>query len=211
MSEDRLPGATGERPTAGDPGLAAGDGPTGAEERPEALALPGTLSDQRLIDMGLLIEAHAHLTRVLGAELEAGTGMPLTWLDVLIRLGRTPEHRMTMTELARRVAFTSGGTTRLVDRIAQAGLVERIHCPSDRRSIYVGLTPKGASALAQALAVHLEGLDAHLVAPLSAQDRRALRAGLAKLAGPDPVCGGTTTAGGSSQAAPRARQVRPSR
>jgi DNA-binding MarR family transcriptional regulator len=161
------------------------DGETAAVRR----AVPSLLHDQRIADMGLLIDAHARLTRVLGAQLERRTGIPLTWLDVLIRLGGAPDHHMTMTELARRVALTSGGTTRLVDRIAEAGLVERINCPSDRRSIYVSLTPLGRRKLDEALAVHLEGLQQHLVDPLDEDDRRSLRDVLRKLAVAGAGCG----------------------
>ncbi len=149
------------------------------------------VGDERITDMGLLVEAHAHLTRVLAAELEAECGLPLTWFDVLLRLGRAPDRRMTMSELATQIALTSGGVTRLVDRIADAGYVERQNCPSDRRSIYVALTPEGADLLHQAAAAHVRSLDRHLVDRLDKDERLALRGILGKLRGEGPVCGGT--------------------
>lgn len=157
----------------------------------EAPSEPGVLDDERLSDLGLLVETHAKLTRLVGAELELRCGLPLSWFDVLIRLARSPDHRMTMTELARRVALTSGGVTRLVDRVAEAGFVERVHCPSDRRSIYVVLTPSGERKLQEAAHVHLDSLQAHFVTPLSDTDRVHLRTALRKLLGSgEPVCGG---------------------
>ena len=45
-----------------------------------------------------------------------------------------------MSRLSSDVALTTGGVTRLVDRMVEAGLVARENCPSDRRSIYVVLT-----------------------------------------------------------------------
>jgi DNA-binding MarR family transcriptional regulator len=142
---------------------------------------PCPVSDERITLMGLLVETHAHLTRVLGAELEQACGMPLTWFDVLIRLARSPEQHLTMTQLASEVSITSGGITRLVDRIAEAGFVERQDCPSDRRSVHVALTPAGRTKMEEAVAVHVDGLDRHLLAPLADEDRRALEQALRKL------------------------------
>ncbi|HUZ09346.1 MAG TPA: MarR family winged helix-turn-helix transcriptional regulator [Acidimicrobiales bacterium] len=151
---------------------------------------PCPVDDDRITLMGLLVEAHAHLTRLLGVELEQACGIPLTWFDVLIRLARSPDEHLTMTQLAGEVSLTSGGITRLVDRITEAGYVERQNCPSDRRSMYVALTPSGWSKLHEAIAVHLDGLDRHLIDPLNVADQDALNVALRKLRGDGPVCGG---------------------
>lgn len=148
-----------------------------------------TANDERISLAGLLMEANARLTRVLGAELEQRCGLALGWFDVLIRLRRSETGRLTMTELAAQTVLTSGGMTRLVDRIAEAGYVERQDCPSDRRSVYVALTGAGHAKLAEATAFHLDSLDRHLMAPLDAADRGALRTALRKLLGAAPVCG----------------------
>lgn len=137
--------------------------------------------DPRITLMGLLVEANAKLTRLLGAELEQGCGLPLTWFDVLIRLGRSPDGRLTMTQLAAEISLTSGGVTRLIDRVAEAGYVERQSCPTDRRTVYVVLTPAGHAMLERATAEHLRGLEEHLVAPLTEPERTELAAILTKL------------------------------
>jgi DNA-binding MarR family transcriptional regulator len=71
----------------------------------------------------------------------------------------------------------------LVDRIAEAGYVERQSCPSDRRSIYVALTAAGTEKLQEATAAHLEDLERHLLEPLDADERAALAGTLRKLRG----------------------------
>jgi DNA-binding MarR family transcriptional regulator len=141
------------------------------------------IGDERITLMGLLLETHARLTRVLSAALEEACGIPLTWFDVLIRLGRSPERRLTMSQVAAQVSLTTGGVTRLVDRIAEAGYVERQSCPSDRRSIYVALTAAGTEKLQEATAAHLEDLERHLLEPLDADERAALAGTLRKLRG----------------------------
>ena len=145
--------------------------------------------DERLVLMGLLVGATARLTSLLGGELEASCGLPLTWYIGMIRISRAPDARLTMSELAQELALTSGGITRLVDRMADEGLVERQSCPSDRRSVHVALTPAGYAKLADATAEHLVGLDRHLLGPLDAADRTALARALRKLGGEPRPCG----------------------
>ncbi len=153
-------------------------------------ACPSVVDDERITLMGLLVESHARLTRVLGDELEAACGLPLTWYDVMIRLGRSPEGHLTMSQLAGEVSLTSGGITRLVDRMVAGGYLERSGCPTDRRSVYVGLTSEGRRKLEEATVEHLRGLDRHLLGPLDEADRAALAIALRKLRGDGPVCPG---------------------
>src|SRR5947209_6368939 len=99
----------------------------------------GSMDGQRLIDdsritsFGLLVETHALLTDVLGKELEGEVGLPLRWYGVLLHVGRSTNGLRPMNELIEATAFTSGGVTRLVDRMEAAGYVKRVPCPSDRR------------------------------------------------------------------------------
>jgi DNA-binding MarR family transcriptional regulator len=86
-----------------------------------------------------------------------------------------------MSRLSADVALTTGGVTRLVDRMVDAGLVERKNCPSDRRSVHVVLTPEGGAMLEKAVAAHIEGIDRYLFDPLNAGDRAALETALTKV------------------------------
>src|SRR5581483_5992780 len=96
-------------------------------------------------------------------------------------VGAASEGRLTMSKLSSDVAITTGGVTRLVDRMVEAGLVARQNCPNDRRSVHVVLTPEGQATLARAVAAHIEGIDRHLMGPLTAADRSALERVLIKL------------------------------
>jgi MarR family transcriptional regulator, 2-MHQ and catechol-resistance regulon repressor len=142
------------------------------------------IDDERLELMGLLVRSHRHLRFLLGRELEQTVGIPMVWFDVLIHVGGADDGRLTMSRLSEEVALTTGGVTRLVDRMVEAGLVARENCPSDRRSVHVVLTPVGHATLREAIGHHIEGVDRHLIAPLNETDRVALRAALAKLVRP---------------------------
>ncbi len=149
-----------------------------------------TLDDARITTFGRLVEAYAFLTKTLDDEMEAAVGIPLLWYGVLLHLGRSPNGIRPISELIAATAFTGGGVTRLVDRIEQAGYVERRACPSDRRVTFVGLTERGRELLERASAVHIRGIQEHLVNMVGAADLERLDAILAKVAPRGTGCGG---------------------
>jgi DNA-binding MarR family transcriptional regulator len=139
------------------------------------------IDDQRLHLMGLIVRSHRLLTDRLGRQLEEEAGIPLVFFDVLINVGGASDGFVTMSRLSSDIALTTGGVTRLVDRMVDAGLVERRACPSDRRSIHVILTPEGRDVLNRAIAAHMEGIDRHLMAHLDDNERAALATALTKI------------------------------
>lgn len=86
-----------------------------------------------------------------------------------------------MNQVADAIVHSTGGTTRLVDRLEEAGLVERQLCPSDRRAIHVAITAQGNAKLDVALDVHLEYLEENLTSRLSETERGELATLLTKL------------------------------
>ena len=137
--------------------------------------------DEKVQLFGLLLETNARLARTLGLELEAECDLPLAWFEVLLQLRRASESRLKMNQIADAIVHSSGGTTRLIDRLVEAGLVERQSCPSDRRAIYVAMTDAGDAKLDEALGVHLSYLEKNLAGRLSPMERVTLADLLAKL------------------------------
>lgn len=146
------------------------------------------IDDSRITTFGRLVEAHAGLSRLLNDELEEALGLPLLWYGVLLMVGRSPGGVQPIGELITATTFTSGGVTRLVDRMERAGLVERRPCPSDRRVQYVSLTDAGREMLERATEVHLRGIQQHLVDALEPCEVEELDRILAKLAS-GSICG----------------------
>src|SRR5438270_13922620 len=132
------------------------------------------LLDDRITLWGLLLEVHAGIGRQLRRELRAEVDLPDSWFEVLLRVGRTPGQAVRMTDLANMVLFSSGGFTKLADRMEQAGLIRREPCPEDRRAVYAVLTEEGRQALDRALTVHLPSLQRYLYDPLDARQRAEL-------------------------------------
>jgi len=159
-------------------------------------ACPST--DGRVVLFGLLLETNARLERQLGASLEDATGLPLAWFEVLLRIHRSDGGFLSMTSLATQTVYSSGGTTRLIDRIEAQGLVSRVACPSDRRGVHVRLTELGEQTLTRALAAHVEHLDEFVTSKLTDAERDGLETALRKLNGGPPACAG---AGAGAEAA----------
>jgi DNA-binding MarR family transcriptional regulator len=139
------------------------------------------LDDDRLTMLGLLFEAHAGLTRELERRMERDVGLSVQWFEVLVRLARTPGGRLRMSDLAAQTTLTPSGLTRAVDRLEEAGLVQREVCPSDRRGSFATLTATGRRRIHDAVPVHLRHVEELLGGALTAHDERELTAVLRKL------------------------------
>jgi DNA-binding MarR family transcriptional regulator len=137
--------------------------------------------DERIRTFGLLHEAHRRLDKAFSCSLERSCGISGPFFEVLLRVGRSPDSRLNMSELAAQLGLTSGGTTRLVDRAVAAGLVERASCPTDRRVQWVVLSAAGEQKLDEALDVHLEDLQHELLDRLDPAELVVLERALDKL------------------------------
>jgi DNA-binding MarR family transcriptional regulator len=67
-------------------------------------------------------------------------------------------------DLAEAVHLSQSALSRLVDRLARHGLVERCGCEGDRRGVYVVLTEAGQQRHAEAVPTH-RGILARLLPP----------------------------------------------
>jgi DNA-binding MarR family transcriptional regulator len=123
-----------------------------------------TVSARHMAAWRSLLVAHAELIDRLGREMEAETGLPLSWYEVLLHLGEAEGRRLRMHVLAESLLLSRSAATRFVDRMEHAGLVERCTCASDRRGTFVAMTEEGLMAFTRAAPVHLRGIEEHFAA-----------------------------------------------
>jgi DNA-binding MarR family transcriptional regulator len=118
------------------------------------------------------------------AELTDGIaqhGLQPGWFDLLAALRRSgAPYELNPTELMRSTMLSSGGMTKRLDRLADAGLVERRPDLRDRRGTLVGLTEKGKQIVDETVVTHVAN-EERLLEPLSQKERRALDDLLRKL------------------------------
>jgi MarR family transcriptional regulator, organic hydroperoxide resistance regulator len=86
------------------------------------------------------LRLHRRVAGAVAAELK-GLGLSVPQFDVLSTL--TEAQGLTQQELAARLYVTKGNVSGLIDRLDEAGLVERRAIPGDRRSYALHLTPEG--------------------------------------------------------------------
>lgn len=131
--------------------------------------------DDLITAWGLLHEALRDTEPLLLRGVDpCGKDMSGPWFEVLIRLQRSPEHRLPMSRLAREVSLSSGGFTKLADRLEHRGYLRREHCSEDRRVTYAALTEDGIALAEQARAKHVALLREHVLGPLGSEGLRAL-------------------------------------
>ena len=141
------------------------------------------------------LRSHAAITRELDTELIREHGLSLSEFEVLLLLSQAPDHQMRLIRLAERSLVTRSGMTRLITRLEDRGLVERVRCPSDRRGYNAHLTDVGLERLKAARETHLAGISRLFVEPLG-DELPALGTSLAHLpqvspaerADSDPPC-----------------------
>jgi DNA-binding MarR family transcriptional regulator len=99
-------------------------------------------------------------------------------LRVLRNIG--PPHRLPPSRLAEVVLRTTGGMTKIVDRLERAGLVARERDPADRRGVLVRLTRRGITVSDRASAAYTVGRE-RILARLDPDEVDELDAAIARL------------------------------
>jgi DNA-binding MarR family transcriptional regulator len=126
----------------------------------------------------------SRLARELEQRLEPvyrAHGLEPGWHDVLATLRRTgPPYRLRPTEFANTLMLTSSGTTKRLDRLEQAGLIERAPDPEDRRGTLITLTPAGLELIDSVTEAHLDN-ERRIIAALSKAEQERLADLLRKL------------------------------
>ena len=135
---------------------------------------PHELSDEDLVgawsDIVRLVQATD--ARIL-ADVETDS-VPAQWFAVLHLLAKAPDHRLPMSHIARDLTMTGGGFTKLADRMARDGLIDRRSAPGDRRIVNATLTPAGEALAVQLESRYRDGLHTHVLGAVSADQLRAL-------------------------------------
>jgi DNA-binding MarR family transcriptional regulator len=132
------------------------------------------LSHHELIAWRGMLQAHARVTQALDAQMRAEHGMSVSTYEVLMFLGDAEDHRLRLSDIADQVLLSRSGLTRLIDKLAAQGFVERCAVDGDGRGFYAELTAAGEAKLEAARATHLDGVRAYYLERLTATDQIAL-------------------------------------
>src|SRR5690606_3641354 len=111
---------------------------------PETGKKEGAMADQATV-VGAwesLFRAQVAVMRGLAAAFPTDQ-ISLNEYDVLLNISRAPGRRLRLRELNRNVLISQPSVSRLVDRLATRGYVEKADDPADGRGTIVALTDEG--------------------------------------------------------------------
>ena len=127
-----------------------------------------------------LLSAHAVLMKQFAAE-DIWADVSMREYDVLYTLSKCPEP-VRMSELNRHVLLSQPALSRLADRLAERGLVERCSDPADGRGVLLSLTEAGRAVQRQIGRQHARGVARAMTAGLDPAELRQLETICLKLA-----------------------------
>jgi DNA-binding MarR family transcriptional regulator len=127
-----------------------------------------------------LLAAHATLSKQFAAE-DIWAELSMREYDVLYTLSKCPVP-IGVTELNRHVLLSQPALSRMVDRLAARGLIERHPDPADGRGRRLSLTDAGRGVQRQVGRRHARGVARALTATATQDDLRQLERICRKLA-----------------------------
>ena len=120
------------------------------------------------------LEATSLLFDALDRQLQAESGMPHAYYEILVRLSDSPSRSLRMSELATNTRSSRSRLSHAVSRLEERGWVRRRDCPTDRRGQVAELTDTGFAALVNAAPGHVEAVREHLIDRLTPEQVAAL-------------------------------------
>jgi MarR family transcriptional regulator, organic hydroperoxide resistance regulator len=126
-----------------------------------------------------IIRFEIEIWDAVDARLKRDFGLPLTHFEPMSVIGRLPGCRVY--DIAAELGITTGGTSKLVDRIEASGYCRRLPNPADRRSSLLELTPEGRRMLAEASGAFDEELQRLLGSAVPERTLRQFAATLTRL------------------------------
>jgi DNA-binding MarR family transcriptional regulator len=128
------------------------------------------------------MRAHAQVSRRLDEDLRAEHGMSHQEYVALLILAEAPDRRLRMGRLAEGLILSKSGATRLIDRLVDDGLVERLSCPSDARGAEAQLTDRGLDRLRAASPTHLRGIADYFLSIVDEADLAVIQRAMSDVA-----------------------------
>lgn len=125
--------------------------------------------------------------RVLDAELLHAERLSANEYVALVIMSESEGRQCRMADLAEGTSLTISGMTRVVQRLIDDGLADRVRCEHDRRGVFAKITDKGFERLERAYPVHLEGARRHVIDHLADFDLAALAEAFERIGEEQPI------------------------
>ncbi|MDY6828824.1 MAG: helix-turn-helix domain-containing protein [Pseudomonadota bacterium] len=121
------------------------------------------------------------LLEAVETALKSAGHPPLAWYDALLELEKASPEGLRPFELKERLLLPQYGTSRLLDRMVKAGLVERQDCEGDGRGQIVSISEQGRSIRRAMWPVYASVLSEAIGTKLTSKEAMTLTRLLSKL------------------------------
>ena len=132
-----------------------------------------------------MVRAVLVLPKVVEADLIQSARLNMADYTVIANLSEQPTQSMRMSDLATQVAMSPSGLTRVVERLARQGILERVRSDEDGRGQVARLTDVGRQRLTDAYPDHVESVRRRVLDHFDAVDLEALTAALNAIGAPE--------------------------
>ncbi|AND17501.1 transcriptional regulator [Rathayibacter tritici] len=122
-----------------------------------------------------LFRAQVHVMRALSTEFPSRE-ISMNEYDVLFNLTRQPERRARLRDLNRHVLLTQPSVSRLIDRLAARGCVEKSEDPADARGTIITITDEGYALFRRVALTHMTTISEQVGGALNEDELRQLTA-----------------------------------
>ncbi len=121
-----------------------------------------------------LVSASRVLIEKVEAALKSEGHPPLAWYDALLEVEKAGSDGLRPFEIKERLLLPQYGTSRLLDRLVKAGLLEREACADDGRGQVIRMTEKGRTVRRAMWPVYARVLSEEFESRLTAKDAAQL-------------------------------------
>ena len=132
-----------------------------------------------------LARTYSRFWEQVEAQMRRDNRLTMARYDVLAHLDMAGG-RLGLSELAASILLSQSGLSKLLDRMAAAGLVRRSPDPSDARAAFADLTPQGQALIRKVRVTHHEFLRHTFAAALDDTDLADLTRIMHRLSGSIP-------------------------
>ncbi len=131
---------------------------------------PQWLNDVEQVAWRSILRGTTLLLVQLDRDLDSAEGISLAEYDVLVVLSEGPPEGVRMSVLAEKSLLSKSRLSHCVDRLALAGLVQRIRTEADRRGLQAKLTKAGWERMETLAPVHVASVRRSLIDVLSTDE-----------------------------------------
>lgn len=142
----------------------------------------GPIDDPAAVELwGRVISGFHATSRRVHAAMSEVAELTEAEAQTLLNILRHPQRRVPMAQLARAASFSTGGFTKLADKLARGGLVVRVACTDDRRVTLLALTSAGVELAGELAAAAAAANRAHFIDVLGLERARAVADAMTEL------------------------------